>query len=88
MTVLYGTVEYYKRQITDYLTKNQTNKLDKDIWIIFSKLENEIFYDQFLNDEKIRVQFLNNLTNAVSQLTERNSKGNFNEIINFHHETY
>jgi hypothetical protein len=69
VTVLYGTVEYYKRQILDYLTKNQNKKLEEDISIIYSILENEIFYDHFLHDEKIRVQFLTNLAYAVGQLT-------------------
>ncbi|MDQ0199468.1 hypothetical protein [Neobacillus ginsengisoli] len=68
MAVLYGTVEYYERQISDYLAKNQKKKLEEDISFIYSILENEISYDHFLHDEKIRVQFLNNLAYAVGQL--------------------
>jgi hypothetical protein len=71
VTILYGTVEYYERQIADYLDRNQTNKLDEELNIIFLELEKEIFFDNFLHNEKIRVKFLKNLTIAVAQIKDK-----------------
>jgi hypothetical protein len=68
VTILYGTVEYYERQIADYLDRNQTNTLDEELRMIFLELEKEIFCDNFPHNEKIRLQFLKNLTIAVEQI--------------------
>ncbi|CAM3559664.1 hypothetical protein GCM10009865_10820 [Aeromicrobium ponti] len=64
MTVLFGSVEYFEREIEEYLTDNQVEEVTEDqLSVITSKLETELLYD-FVCDEKIRRQCLNNLTFA------------------------
>jgi hypothetical protein len=68
VTVLYGTVEYFERQISDYLNKNEEPEMD--ILKIYYTLEHEILNDYFLNNEDIQEQCINNLTRAIVKLTE------------------
>jgi hypothetical protein len=71
MTVLFGTVEYFEKEILDYLANHQISELDKDhISIIYTRLKNEILYD-FVCDEKIRVECLQNLMSACDKLMEK-----------------
>jgi hypothetical protein len=64
MTVLFGSVEYFKKEIEEYLTDNQVEEVtEEQLSKITSKLETELLYD-FVCDEKIRRQCLNNLTFA------------------------
>lgn len=58
MTVLFGTVEYFEREIMNDL---QCNISLSDIT---TKLEDELLYD-FICDERIRVECLNNLKTAI-----------------------
>ncbi len=61
MSVLFGTVEYFEKEIKEYLTDHQVEEVTEDhLSIITSKLETELLYD-FVCDEKIRRQCLNNL---------------------------
>ncbi|PLR96810.1 hypothetical protein [Bacillus sp. T33-2] len=71
MTVLFGTVEYFEREIRDYLSSNQINSsiVAEEISQIQTKLENEILYD-FICDERIRVECLQNLTYACDRLAD------------------
>ncbi|WP_102346356.1 hypothetical protein [Bacillus sp. Marseille-P3661] len=69
MTVLFGTVEYFEREIMNYLDENQfSGETDYHLSIITARLEYEILHD-FVCDEQIRVECLNNLKNATDILS-------------------
>lgn len=69
MTVLFGTVEYYEREIINYLNDRRLKGMgDVHLNDITSKLEYEILYD-FICDERIRLECLNNLKYAIDLLT-------------------
>ena len=63
MTVLFGTVEYFEREIMKGLKCN-ISLLD-----ITTKLEDELLYD-FICDERIRVECLNNLQTAINMFKQ------------------
>lgn len=68
MTILFGTVEYFEREILstpDDLSKS----LSKDEYLksIYAKLENEVLFN-FVCDEKIRIECLQNLQIAYERL--------------------
>ncbi|WP_394138174.1 hypothetical protein [Cytobacillus oceanisediminis] len=68
MTVLFGSVEYFEREIEEYLTDNQLEEVTEDqLSVITSKLETELLYD-FVCDERIRKECLNNLIFASGKL--------------------
>lgn len=70
MTVLFGTVEYFEREIYNYLNENQLKEISKDsLNDITSKLKKEILYD-FVCDERIRLECLENFKNAISMITQ------------------
>ena len=70
MTVLFGTVEYFEQEFEYYLADGQKrNQLKDEIDAIHSKLENEILHD-FICDEKLREECLQNLSDACNKLTE------------------
>ncbi|HAQ06126.1 MAG TPA: hypothetical protein DCR24_00775 [Bacillus bacterium] len=70
MTVLFGTVEYFEREFEYYLAEVQKrNKLQDEIDAIHSKLKNEIMHD-FICDENLREECLQNLSDACNKLTE------------------
>jgi hypothetical protein len=73
VTVLYGSVKYFERQISHYLAINQ--RQGNDLWQIYFKLENEILNDYFLCDENIQMQCIDNLITAVDTLTDKHSLG-------------
>ncbi|MCH6266594.1 hypothetical protein KHB02_013775 [Bacillus sp. FJAT-50051] len=59
MTVLYGTVEFFEREIYNYLNENQLRAKSEDsLYDVTSKLKKEILYD-FVCDERIRCQLDN-----------------------------
>jgi hypothetical protein len=61
MTVLFGTVEYFEREILNYLEDKESQYDDSDLLeSIITQLEDEILHD-FVCDEKIRRECLNNL---------------------------
>ncbi|WP_230128144.1 hypothetical protein [Bacillus sp. CECT 9360] len=71
MTVLFGTVEFFEREILNYAGNNQLVKLgDEDITIIYSRMEDELKYD-FICDEKLRVECLENLSLAYNRILEK-----------------
>lgn len=70
MTVLFGTVEYFQRAIYNYLKENQLKEISEDsLYVITSNLKKEILYD-FVCDERIRLECLENLKNAISIITQ------------------
>ena len=70
MTVLFGTVEYFEREIINYVNDSRLKNIsDVPLSDITSKLENEILYD-FVCDESIRLECLNNLKYAIDMLTQ------------------
>lgn len=71
MTVLFGTVEYFEREIVNYLNDSRLKGIrDVSLSDITSKLEYEILYD-FICDERIRIECLSNLKYAINLLTQR-----------------
>jgi len=70
MTVLFGTVEYFEREIINYLIDCRLKDIsDVSLSDITSKLEYEILYD-FVCYESIRLECLNNLKYAIDRLTQ------------------
>jgi hypothetical protein len=70
LTVLFGTVEYFEQEIEFHLTETEKReKFREEIQQIQMKLEEELRND-FICDEKLRVECLQNLSNACSKLTE------------------
>jgi hypothetical protein len=70
LTVLFGTVEYFEREIEFHLSEvEKRERLKEEINQIQMKLEEELLND-FICDEKLRVECLQNLSNACSKLTE------------------
>ncbi|WP_246197223.1 hypothetical protein [Cytobacillus depressus] len=68
--MLFGTVEYFKREIYNYLNENQIKEISEDsLNAITSKLKKEILYD-FVCDERIRLECLENLKYAISMITQ------------------
>lgn len=71
LTVLFGTIEFFEREILNYAGNNQLAKLeDEDITMIYSRMEDELKYD-FICDEKLRVECLNNLSLAYNRILEK-----------------
>lgn len=70
MTVLFGTVEYFEREMYNYLNENQLKEINGDsLAVIISKLQKEILYD-FVCDERIRLECIENLKYAISLITQ------------------
>ncbi|GLB60235.1 hypothetical protein [Cytobacillus sp. NCCP-133] len=68
MTVLFGSVEYFEREIEEYLTDHKMEDASEEqLSIITSKLKTELLYD-FVCDERIRKQCLNNLIFATGNV--------------------
>ncbi|WP_026581970.1 hypothetical protein [Bacillus sp. J33] len=70
MGVLFGTVEYFEKEITTYLSDNRlkASKLEK-FKTITSKLENELLYD-FHCHERLRKECLENLSKACGKISK------------------
>lgn len=67
MSILYGSIEYFEKQIENYMTINKY----EDIRNIRSILEQEILNDSFVEEEKIREKFLQNLCLSVVHYKEK-----------------
>lgn len=67
MSILYGSIEYFEKQIEIYLAIYKY----EDINIIWSSLEKEILNDSLVEDELIRQKFLKNLHYAADQYQEK-----------------
>ncbi|KAF0819766.1 MULTISPECIES: hypothetical protein [unclassified Cytobacillus] len=68
-TVLFGTIEYYERELISYFTNNHISKKDDATMKIFIMLETEIF-NVFLFDESIRIRCMHNLLKAFCRVSE------------------
>ncbi|KON86127.1 hypothetical protein AF332_04360 [Sporosarcina globispora] len=70
-TVLFGTVEYYERELINYFSNNHiSNTMKEDATMkIFIMLEAEIF-KVFLFDEAIRIKCMQNLLKAFCRVSE------------------
>ncbi|CAH2716725.1 hypothetical protein BACCIP111895_03913 [Neobacillus rhizosphaerae] len=68
MTVLFGSVEYFEKEILRVAAQNPLNRLTHDhISMICSRLKSELLND-FVCEERIRVECLENLTQASCKL--------------------
>ncbi|MEH6986629.1 hypothetical protein [Cytobacillus firmus] len=68
-TVLFGTVEYYERELIIYFTNNHISNKDDATMKVFLMLEAEIF-NVFLFDEAIRIRCMQNLLKAFYRVSE------------------
>ncbi|MGA5689405.1 hypothetical protein [Cytobacillus pseudoceanisediminis] len=68
-TVLFGTIEYYERELISYFTNNHISNKDDATMKIFIMLEAEIF-KVFLFDEAIRIKCMQNLLKAFCRVSE------------------
>ena len=68
VTVLFGSVEYFEKEILNAAEQSHLNMLTHDhISMIYSRLKSELLND-FVCDERIRVECLKNLTQAFNGL--------------------
>ncbi|MFJ7727893.1 hypothetical protein ACIQXV_17240 [Neobacillus sp. NPDC097160] len=68
MTVLFGSVEYYERELLHEAKQNHVNKqADDQISMTYSRLKSELLND-FVCEERIRVECLENLKQAFCRL--------------------
>lgn len=68
MTVLFGSVEYYERELLHEADQNHVNRhADDAISMTYFRLKNELLYD-FVCEERIREECLENLTQAFCRL--------------------
>jgi len=68
VTVLFGSVEYFEKEILNAAAQSHINNLTHDhISMIYSRLKNELLND-FVCEERIRVECLKNLTQASGRL--------------------
>ncbi|MBT2688617.1 hypothetical protein J7I93_10510 [Bacillus sp. ISL-47] len=71
-TVLFGTVEYYEKELTYYFSNmDMSNSMKEDATKkIFIMLEKEIL-NVFMFDETIRIKCIHNLLKAFSKVSEK-----------------
>lgn len=70
MTVLFGTIEYFEREILEYTAKYQFNTLtNHQILMLKSSLENELL-NEFVCDEHFRMECLENLAKACKKILD------------------
>lgn len=73
MSVQFGTVEYFEKEIKAYLINNRLKEPKlKNLKTIASKLENELLYD-FSCHERLRQECLKNLSEAYGKMTRGNA---------------
>lgn len=71
VNVIFGTIEFFEKEILSYLYENQTKeKIEDPLTTITSQLEDELLYD-FICDETIRIQCRRNLQNAVQNVSQK-----------------
>lgn len=71
MTVLFGTVEYFKNEIINSLKKREITSISKEQLLdIFSLLEDE-FRNEFVCAENVRIECLQNLVAANKSFMEK-----------------
>ena len=68
--MLFGTVEFFEKEIFNYLNENLLNGISENpLSVITSELKYEISHD-FICDERIRLECLNNLKYAIDKITQ------------------
>lgn len=71
MSVLFGTVEYFEREIIKYLKESHSQGIkNASIDDISIKLENELLYD-FICADNIRLECLSNLKYVTDILKKK-----------------
>lgn len=74
VTVLFGSVEYFERELLHEAEQNYVNKqADEQISITYSRLKSELLND-FVCEERIRVECLENLKHAFGRLFKPNMR--------------
>ncbi|EIJ80391.1 hypothetical protein PB1_08527 [Bacillus methanolicus PB1] len=68
MTVLFGSVEFFEREMLEYAKKEHFTK--NSIMTKYLSLKHELLYD-FICDEKLRIQCLKNLSIAFQKLLDQ-----------------
>jgi hypothetical protein len=73
LTVLFGTVEYFEKEIQNFLNNKKIVDLSEEsILEIYSLLEDEL-QDKFVCTENIRKECMQNLSLANMNLLKKNS---------------
>jgi hypothetical protein len=73
LTILFGTVEYFEKEIQNFLNNNEiVNLSEESILEIYSLLEDEL-QDKFVCTENIRKECMQNLSLANMNLLKKNS---------------
>jgi hypothetical protein len=73
LTVLFGTVEYFEKEIQNFLNNKKIGDLSEEsILEIYSLLEDEL-QDKFVCTENIRKECMQNLSLANMNLLKKNS---------------
>lgn len=72
-TVLFGTVEYYERELIYYLTDAAMNNLTRGDAAkkVFKMLEAELFNVLLCTDESVRIQCMHNLLKAFGTVSDK-----------------
>ena len=73
MTVLFGTVEYFEKEMINILSKKGLTKISQEeILEVYSILEEE-FRNEFVCAENVRLECLQNLIKANKSFIEKRS---------------
>ena len=68
--MLFGTVEFFEKEIFNYLNENLLNGISENpLSVITSELKYEISHD-FIFDERIRLECIKNLKYAIDKITQ------------------
>ncbi|MBB6444055.1 hypothetical protein [Bacillus benzoevorans] len=71
MNIIFGTIEFFEKEILSYLNENRTKeRMEEPLTIITSQLEHELLYD-FICDETIRMQCRRNLEDAIQNVSQK-----------------
>ncbi|WP_257958743.1 hypothetical protein [Bacillus sp. V3-13] len=71
LTVLFGTVEYFERELLEYTAVKSLQEMGKDyISAAYSRLEDELLND-FICDDKVKAECLRNLSVAKDRLEDK-----------------
>jgi hypothetical protein len=68
MTVLFGSVEFFERELLEYAKKNSFT--ENSIMVKYDSLKHELLFD-FICDEKVRIECLENLSLAYKKLLDQ-----------------
>ncbi len=69
LTILFGTVEYFEREILNEVLDNHTHELseEENIFNAYSKLKDELLVN-FICSEKLRLECKQNLKKAYEKI--------------------